>query len=59
MLKPRKCHQNCMAVHPVKTQMISSGLLWGLGDVAAQSITHFTAHNHLENQECCKHFTAN
>ncbi|CAN1162032.1 Protein Mpv17 [Linum perenne] len=29
-----------MAVHPVKTQMISSGLISGAGDFAAQSITH-------------------
>lgn len=50
MLKLWKCYQNCMAVLPVKTQMISSGLLWGPGDAAAQSITHFTAQNHLENQ---------
>ncbi|GAY48247.1 hypothetical protein CUMW_110270 [Citrus unshiu] len=51
MLKLRKCHHNCMDVHPVKTQMISSGLLWGLCDVDAPSITHFAAQNHLENQD--------
>ncbi|CAN1162031.1 Protein Mpv17 [Linum perenne] len=35
-----KWFQRCMAVHPVKTQMISSGLISGAGDFAAQSITH-------------------
>ncbi|XP_024025653.1 PXMP2/4 family protein 2 [Morus notabilis] len=35
-----KWYQNCLAYHPVKTQVISSGFLWGVGDVAAQYITH-------------------
>jgi len=43
MLKLWKWYQNCLAVHPVKTQMISSGVIWGFGDIAAQSITHYTA----------------
>ncbi|KAJ6758481.1 PEROXISOMAL MEMBRANE PROTEIN 2 PXMP2 MPV17, partial [Salix koriyanagi] len=43
MLRMWKWYQNCLTVHPVKTQMISSGVIWGLGDIAAQSITHYTA----------------
>ncbi|KAM7512832.1 hypothetical protein LguiB_011707 [Lonicera macranthoides] len=42
-----KWYQNCLAVHPVKTQVISSGFLWGVGDIAAQSISHSTAKKHL------------
>lgn len=42
-MKLWKWYQNCLAVHPVKTQMISSGVIWGFGDIAAQSITHYTA----------------
>ncbi|XP_052210515.1 uncharacterized protein LOC127813537 isoform X1 [Diospyros lotus] len=38
-----KWYRNCLATHPVKTQIVSSGLIWGFGDVAAQSVTHFTA----------------
>ncbi|KAL5697508.1 hypothetical protein ACHQM5_028641 [Ranunculus cassubicifolius] len=37
-----KWYQKCLTVHPVKTQVVSSGILWGLGDIAAQSITHST-----------------
>ncbi|KAJ7965992.1 Peroxisomal membrane protein MPV17 [Quillaja saponaria] len=43
MLKLWKWYQNCLTVHPVKTQIISSGLIWGFGDIAAQTITHYTA----------------
>ncbi|XP_024985102.1 protein Mpv17-like [Cynara cardunculus var. scolymus] len=43
MLRIWRWYQNCLAVHPVKTQVISSGLIWGLGDVAAQAVTHATA----------------
>ncbi|KAF7137304.1 hypothetical protein RHSIM_Rhsim07G0153300 [Rhododendron simsii] len=43
MLKVWKWYQNCLAVHPVKTQIISSGLIWGCGDIAAQTVTHYTA----------------
>lgn len=43
MLKVWKWYQNCLAVHPVKTQIISSGLIWGCGDIAAQTVTHCTA----------------
>ncbi|KAK7293830.1 hypothetical protein RJT34_16705 [Clitoria ternatea] len=43
MLKFWKWYKNCLAVHPVKTQVISSGLIWGTGDIAAQAVTHYTA----------------
>ncbi|KAH1049513.1 hypothetical protein GLYMA_08G038300v4 [Glycine max] len=32
MLKVWKWYQNCLAVHPVKTQAISSAILWGDSD---------------------------
>lgn len=47
MMKLWKWYENCLAVHPVKTQVISSGFLWGVGDIAAQSISHSTAKKHL------------
>lgn len=54
MLKLWKWYQNSLAVHPVKTQVVSSGIIWGVGDIAAQSITHSTANNlshaHVGNQ---------
>lgn len=37
-----KWYQKCLTVHPVKTQIISSGVLWGIGDVTAQTITHYS-----------------
>lgn len=43
MLKIWRWYTNCLAVHPVKTQVISSGLIWGLGDLAAQAVTRATA----------------
>ncbi|KAJ6915031.1 hypothetical protein NC651_017112 [Populus alba x Populus x berolinensis] len=43
MLELWKWYQNCLAVHPVKKQVISSGFIWGFGDIAAKSITHYTA----------------
>ncbi|XP_019183775.1 PREDICTED: protein Mpv17-like [Ipomoea nil] len=43
LLRAWKWYQNCLAVHPVKTQVISSGVIWGLGDVSAQAVTHYTA----------------
>lgn len=45
MLKLWRWYQRCLAVHPVKTQVISSGFLWGLGDIGAQAITHSTLTN--------------
>ncbi|XP_062018810.1 uncharacterized protein LOC133735411 [Rosa rugosa] len=50
MFRLWKCYQNCLASHPVKTQVISSGLIWGLGDIAAQTITHSTANKHNQIQ---------
>ncbi|KAJ3694552.1 hypothetical protein LUZ60_010032 [Juncus effusus] len=35
-------YQSCLAVHPVKTQMASSAVLWALGDIGAQAVTHST-----------------
>jgi protein Mpv17 len=43
MLELWKWYQNCLAVHPVKKQVISSGFIWGFGDIAAKSIPHHTA----------------
>ncbi|CAL0319223.1 unnamed protein product [Lupinus luteus] len=40
MLKLWKWYQKCMIIHPVKTQVISSGVIWGVGDIAAQFVTH-------------------
>ncbi|KAJ0090835.1 hypothetical protein Patl1_13257 [Pistacia atlantica] len=51
MLKVWKWYQNCLSVNPVKTQIISSGFLWGIGDIAAQYITHATAKNRLQISE--------
>lgn len=55
MLKLWKWYQNSLAVHPVKTQVISSGIIWGVGDIAAQSITHSTAknlsHAHVDHED--------
>ncbi|RZC13903.1 PXMP2/4 family protein 4, partial [Glycine soja] len=34
---------NSLSVHPVKTQAISSAILWGVGDLSAQYITHSAA----------------
>ena len=51
MLKLWKWYQNCLAVHPVKTQVISSGLIWGAGDIAAQAVTHYTAKAHATMDE--------
>lgn len=43
MFRLWKWYQNSLSVHPIKTQVISSGLIWGFGDIAAQTITHSTA----------------
>ncbi|KAL7150755.1 hypothetical protein ABFS83_05G134400 [Erythranthe nasuta] len=43
MLRLWKWYQNCLSTHPVKTQVISSGFIWGFGDIAAQTVTHYTA----------------
>ncbi|WJX16460.1 hypothetical protein P8452_06481 [Trifolium repens] len=63
MLKLWRWYQNCLAVHPVKTQVISSGFIWGVGDVAAQCVTHYTAKNHTsiesQSQDDKKEFKIN
>ncbi|KAL1562220.1 protein Mpv17-like [Salvia divinorum] len=53
MLRLWKWYQNCLATHPVKTQVISSGFIWGLGDIAAQAVTHSNAkqQKHDEHKE--------
>ncbi|KZV28012.1 hypothetical protein F511_35240 [Dorcoceras hygrometricum] len=43
MLRLWRWYQNCLATHPVKTQVISSGLIWGVGDIAAQTVTQSTS----------------
>ncbi|KAK9072084.1 hypothetical protein SSX86_008516 [Deinandra increscens subsp. villosa] len=43
MLKIWRWYERCLAVHPLKTQVISSGLIWGIGDLAAQVVTRATA----------------
>nr|GEX71199.1 protein Mpv17-like [Tanacetum cinerariifolium] len=50
---------NCLAVHPLKTQVISSGLIWGFGDIAAQSVTHLTAINKKTTNENSKELRMN
>ncbi|KHG09812.1 PXMP2/4 family protein 2 [Gossypium arboreum] len=52
MLRIWKWYQSCLSLHPVKTQIISSGFLWGIGDVAAQYITHSTAKKRLQYHKC-------
>ncbi|XP_045810939.1 PXMP2/4 family protein 2 isoform X2 [Trifolium pratense] len=59
MLKLWRWYQNCLAVHPVKTQVISSGFIWGAGDVAAQCVTHYTAKNHTKIEDDNKEFKIN
>ncbi|XP_075484523.1 uncharacterized protein LOC142524423 isoform X1 [Primulina tabacum] len=52
MLRLWKSYQNCLATHPVKTQVISSGLIWGVGDIAAQTVTQSTSRrNYDEDKE--------
>ncbi|XP_042503928.1 protein Mpv17-like isoform X2 [Macadamia integrifolia] len=51
MLRLWKWYQKCLDVHPVKTQIISSGFLWGLGDVTAQAINHSTMQKHHKNSD--------
>lgn len=46
-------------MHPVKTQMISSGLIWGVGDIAAQTITFSTANRRRKVSERDKELKIN
>ncbi|KAA8534972.1 hypothetical protein F0562_029975 [Nyssa sinensis] len=59
MLRLWRWYRNCLSVHPVKTQVISSGFLWGVGDIVAQSITHSTAKNHLQISDAGEEFKIN
>ncbi|XP_054793470.1 protein SYM1-like [Prosopis cineraria] len=59
MLKLWKWYQSCLAVHPVKTQMISSGFIWGIGDITAQVITNSAIKNHKRNEDDDKEFKVN
>lgn len=58
MFRLWKWYQNCLSSHPVKTQVISSGLIWGVGDIAAQTITHSTAKkdNQIQTQVKNTHY---
>ncbi|KAL5220857.1 hypothetical protein ABZP36_025570 [Zizania latifolia] len=49
-------YQQCLASHPVRTQVVSSGILWALGDIGAQAVTHHSAprahhHHHAKDSE--------
>ncbi|XVE98164.1 hypothetical protein REPUB_Repub03eG0082300 [Reevesia pubescens] len=59
MLRIWKWYQSCLSLHPVKTQVISSGFLWGIGDVAAQYITHSTAKKRLQYKDAEQEFKIN
>lgn len=56
MLNAWKWYQRCMSLHPVKTQVISSGILWGVGDITAQSITHSSARKRLQISDAGQDF---
>ncbi|XP_031107935.1 protein SYM1-like [Ipomoea triloba] len=47
MLRVWTWYQNCMAERPLETQVISSGILWAIADVVAQSISISTAKKRL------------
>ncbi|KAL0327559.1 UNVERIFIED_CONTAM: protein sym-1 [Sesamum angustifolium] len=60
MLRLWKWYQNCLATHPVKTQVISSGIIWGVGDIAAQAVTNSTAKRyHLQTHDEVKELKIN
>ncbi|CAI9759654.1 unnamed protein product [Fraxinus pennsylvanica] len=60
MLKLWKWYQKCLAVHPVKTQVISSGFIWGFGDIAAQAVTNSTVKRyHNQTPDDDKEFKIN
>ncbi|XP_042498087.1 protein Mpv17 isoform X3 [Macadamia integrifolia] len=59
MLRLWKWYQKCLTVHPVKTQIISSGFLWGVGDVAAQTITHSTMKKYRLKSDADEEFRIN
>lgn len=43
ILRAWNWYQNSLSVHPVRTQVATSGVLWAVGDVTAQYITHSAA----------------
>lgn len=51
MLKLWRWYQKCLAVHPVKTQIVSSGFLWGLGDIGAQAVTQRTLRHQSQDKK--------
>ncbi|MBA0657721.1 hypothetical protein Gotri_009233 [Gossypium trilobum] len=51
-----KWYKSCLSLHPVKTQVVSSGFLWGIGDVGAQYITHFTTNTRLQYKDSEQEF---
>ncbi|XP_028802258.1 protein Mpv17-like isoform X2 [Neltuma alba] len=59
MLKLWRWYTSYLAAHPVKTQVISSGLIWGVGDIGAQAITHSTALSQRPNEDDDKEFKIN
>ncbi|GKV11755.1 hypothetical protein SLEP1_g22979 [Rubroshorea leprosula] len=59
MLKAWKWYQSCLSLHPVKTQVVSSGFLWGIGDIAAQYITHSTVKKRLQSPDADGEFKIN
>ncbi|KAJ0807677.1 hypothetical protein HanOQP8_Chr00c008g0684831 [Helianthus annuus] len=52
MLKAWRWYKHCLAAHPLKTQVLSSGIIWGLGDLAAQAVTRVTATKKNYEDEC-------
>ncbi|XP_077219692.1 peroxisomal membrane 22 kDa (Mpv17/PMP22) family protein [Tasmannia lanceolata] len=59
MLNAWKWYQKCLSVHPVKTQIISSGFLWGVGDIAAQAITQSAVKRQHQNPDGNEKFKIN
>ncbi|KAG2594705.1 protein Mpv17 isoform X2 [Panicum virgatum] len=43
-------YQQCLASHPVRTQVVSSGILWASGDIGAQAVTHYSARRRANNK---------
>ncbi|XVE54262.1 hypothetical protein DITRI_Ditri03aG0066600 [Diplodiscus trichospermus] len=59
MLGIWKWYQSCLSLHPVKTQIISSGFLWGIGDITAQYITHSISKKRLQYKDGEQEFRIN
>ncbi|KAJ1393515.1 Mpv17/PMP22 [Sesbania bispinosa] len=59
MLKVWNWYQSCLSVHPVKTQVISSGILWAIGDLSAQYITHSASKKRLQLSDADAKFMIN